>query len=206
LRIKEGRWLEVSRRDAKDSAGHGQFDRSAPVSHLLDLLFQPLAFRPAGPCAFMSPVAGVGACAAEWILHWPSGTHRTGLSPLGAGDGREHGRDVNASIVIEVSRATACDLLAVVADPVRWRLLAALSGGTRCVCQLQPVAAVSAPALSHHLRVLRDAGLVTSVRRGRWIDYSLAPDTLRRLCAALPTAVVADPGTFNRADDAGGRT
>lgn len=114
--------------------------------------------------------------------------------------------DVNTSIVIEASRATACDLLAVVADPVRWRLLAALTGGTRCVCQLQPIAAVSAPALSHHLRVLRDAGLVTSARRGRWIDYSLAPDTPQRLRAALPTAATADLGTLECPDAVGERT
>jgi len=81
-------------------------------------------------------------------------------------------------------------LLGVVADPVRWRLLAALTGGTRCVCQLQPIAAVSAPALSHHLKVLRDAGLVGCARRGRWIDYTLAPGAEQRLRAALPTAVL----------------
>ena len=109
-------------------------------------------------------------------------------------------------MVVEASRASATDLLAVVADPVRWRLLAALTGGTRCVCQLQPIAAVSAPALSHHLRVLRDAGLVTSARRGRWIDYTLAPDTPQRLRAALPTAAMTAPDTLNRADDAGERT
>ncbi len=87
-----------------------------------------------------------------------------------------------------MSSDLAADLLGVGADPVRWRLLAALTGGTRCVCQLQPVAGVSAPALSHHLKVLRDARLVTAARRGRWIDYTLAPDAGRRLRAALPTS------------------
>ena len=82
---------------------------------------------------------------------------------------------------------TAQELLAVAADPVRWRLLAALAAGPRCVCRLQPAAAVSAPALSHHLRVLREAGLVTAQRRGRWIDYALAPTAGARLRAALPT-------------------
>lgn len=87
---------------------------------------------------------------------------------------------------IEVSEPTGADLLAVAADPVRWRLLAALSSGTRCVCELRPVAGVTAPALSHHLRVLREAGLVTAARRGRWIDYTLVPDALVRLEGALP--------------------
>jgi ArsR family transcriptional regulator, arsenate/arsenite/antimonite-responsive transcriptional repressor len=96
---------------------------------------------------------------------------------------------MNSSTVIEVSPVSAAGLLGVVADPVRWRLLAALTGGTRCVCQLQPIAAVSTPALSYHLKVLREAGLVVSARRGRWIDYTLAPGAELRLRAALPTAV-----------------
>jgi ArsR family transcriptional regulator, arsenate/arsenite/antimonite-responsive transcriptional repressor len=95
---------------------------------------------------------------------------------------------VNSSITLEPSPVRGAALLSVVADPVRWRLLSALTGGTRCVCQLLPVAEVTAPALSHHLRVLRDAGLVTAARRGRWIDYTLAPDAAQRLGAALPTA------------------
>jgi ArsR family transcriptional regulator len=115
-------------------------------------------------------------------------------------------RNVNTSIVIEVSPATASDLLAAVADPVRWRLLAALTGGTRCVCQLQPIAAVSAPALSHHLKVLRDAGLVSSARRGRWIDYTLAPDAPGRLRAALPTAAMSALDALDCPDAAGGQT
>ena len=85
---------------------------------------------------------------------------------------------MNDSIAVELSEFAGAELLAVAADPVRWRLLVALAGGTRCVCQLQPVAGVSAPALSHHLRVLREAGLVTAARRGRWIDYTLTPDAL----------------------------
>lgn len=79
--------------------------------------------------------------------------------------------------------------LAAVADPVRWRLLAELSRqGTRCVCDLQPVSGVAPNVLSYHLKVLREAGLVTATRRGRWMDYALAPGAGDRLLAALPTA------------------
>ena len=100
---------------------------------------------------------------------------------------------MNTSTAVEPSpaddlAATGPELLAVAGDPVRWRLLAALAAGPRCVCHLAPAAAVSAPALSHHLRVLRRAGLVTARRRGRWIDYDLAPTAAARLRAALPTA------------------
>jgi ArsR family transcriptional regulator len=98
-------------------------------------------------------------------------------------------RNVNSSTAAELSELSGAELLSVAADPVRWRLLAALSGGTRCVCRLQPDAGVSAPALSHHLRVLREAGLVVAARRGRWIDYTLATDALIRLSEALPFAV-----------------
>jgi len=84
---------------------------------------------------------------------------------------------------------SASELLCVAADPVRWRLLSALAGGTRCVCELQPVAGVTAPALSHHLKVLREAGLVTAARRGRWIDYTLTAGAGERLRAALPVHI-----------------
>jgi ArsR family transcriptional regulator len=83
----------------------------------------------------------------------------------------------------------AMALLAVVADQVRWRLLAELAGaGTRCVCDLQPVGGVAPNVLSYHLKVLREAGLVTSAKRGRWVDYTLADDAHARIAAALPTA------------------
>ncbi|HET8684914.1 MAG TPA: metalloregulator ArsR/SmtB family transcription factor [Micromonosporaceae bacterium] len=91
-------------------------------------------------------------------------------------------------------------LLAVVADPVRWRLLAHLAdGATRCVCDLQPVAAVAANLLSYHLKVLREAGLVRATRRGRWMDYTITPDALDRLHAAVPAArAVATPAAARR--------
>jgi ArsR family transcriptional regulator, arsenate/arsenite/antimonite-responsive transcriptional repressor len=83
----------------------------------------------------------------------------------------------------------AVALLAVVADPVRWRLLAELAAaGTRCVCDLQPVGGVAPNVLSYHLKVLREAGLVSAAKRGRWVDYTIAGDAHARLAAALPTA------------------
>ena len=85
--------------------------------------------------------------------------------------------------------ADAAALLGVVADLVRWRLLAALAAASHCVCELQPVGGVAPNLLSYHLRVLREAGLVTATRRGRWIDYALADDALDRLHAALPAPV-----------------
>lgn len=84
----------------------------------------------------------------------------------------------------------ALSLLAAVADPVRWRLLEALAdGGTHCVCELKPVGGVAANVLSYHLRVLREAGLVTAAKRGRWVDYTLVDDAGQRLAAALPGGI-----------------
>ncbi len=102
--------------------------------------------------------------------------------------------DVNTSTAVKLTGLTGAGLLCVAADPVRWRLLSTLAGGTRCVCELQPAAGVTAPALSHHLKVLREAGLVTAARRGRWIDYTLAPDAAARLRAALPLTAAESPG------------
>lgn len=85
------------------------------------------------------------------------------------------------------TRAVA--LLQVVADPVRWAVLSRLAAEASCVCNLQEHVPIAANLLSYHLKVLRDAGLVTTSRRGRWIDYALAPDALDRLRAALPGAL-----------------
>ena len=79
-----------------------------------------------------------------------------------------------------------------VADPTRLRLLsliAAHEGGEACVCDLTPAFDLSGPTISHHLKVLREAGLITGERRGTWIYYRVVPRTLATLARALsPTA------------------
>lgn len=77
-------------------------------------------------------------------------------------------------------------LLAAVADPVRWSVLQRLAEAPSCVCNLQEHVPIAANLLSYHLKVLREAGLVTTSRRGRWVDYALADDAFDRLVAALP--------------------
>jgi ArsR family transcriptional regulator len=91
-----------------------------------------------------------------------------------------------ADLADAVGVAEAAALLGVVADPNRLTILSVLSGGTRCVCDLQRSVPIAANLLSYHLKVLRDAGLITAARRGRWIDYTLAPDAAARLHATLP--------------------
>ncbi len=72
-------------------------------------------------------------------------------------------------------------------DPVRLRLLSliAAAGEEACVCDLTEAFSVGQPTVSHHLRVLREAGMVTSERRGTWVYYRLHPDVLARLGALL---------------------
>lgn len=97
----------------------------------------------------------------------------------------------NLAEVLGASPARVDDAVAVlmaVADPIRWTVLQRLVKGTACVCTLAELTPVAANLLSYHLKVLREAGLVTTARRGRWIDYSLADDAALRLASALPTA------------------
>jgi DNA-binding transcriptional ArsR family regulator len=84
--------------------------------------------------------------------------------------------------------------LAALADPVRLRIVGVLAGGGRCVCDLQEKVPVAPNLLSYHLRVLRDAGLVTATRRGRWVDYRLDGDGFAALWAQASAAGVPLPG------------
>jgi ArsR family transcriptional regulator len=77
---------------------------------------------------------------------------------------------------------------AALADPVRLRLvslLATAEGGAVCACDLVAPVGKSQPTVSHHLKVLVDAGLATSERRGRNIWYGVVPATLEALRGAL---------------------
>ncbi len=69
---------------------------------------------------------------------------------------------------------------------MRLRLLQCLQGGEHCVCQLQEAVAIAPNLLSYHLRVLREAGLVSARRRGRWVDYHLCDGALEEARAAVP--------------------
>ena len=82
--------------------------------------------------------------------------------------------------------AEAISLMQVVADPIRWRVLQTLAEQPLCVCRLQERVPVPGNLLSYHLKTLRESGLVTAARRGRWIDYSLSDDAWERMRDALP--------------------
>ena len=91
-----------------------------------------------------------------------------------------------------MSRATDPDirLLAALADPVRLDIVRELAGSNEvCACDLTDCCGVSQPTVSHHLRVLREAGVVTSERRGSFVWYRIAPNLLERL-SAIATSLV----------------
>ncbi|MGH4026356.1 MAG: ArsR/SmtB family transcription factor [Pseudonocardiaceae bacterium] len=73
-------------------------------------------------------------------------------------------------------------------DPARLRLLSLIAshqGGEACVCELTGVFDLTGPTISHHLKVLREAGLITGERRGTWIYYRIQPEALQRLSDVL---------------------
>ena len=82
-------------------------------------------------------------------------------------------------------------------DPVRLQLLsrvASHAGGEACVCDLSVGLDLSQPTISHHLKVLREAGLLQCERRGTWVYYWVVPSALAQLSAVLGSADVSAPG------------
>jgi ArsR family transcriptional regulator, arsenate/arsenite/antimonite-responsive transcriptional repressor len=75
-------------------------------------------------------------------------------------------------------------LLAAAADPIRLAILRQLSlAGPVCACDIGAGYSVAQPTVSHHLRVLREAGWITGERRGTWIWYSIQPEAMTRFQA-----------------------
>jgi ArsR family transcriptional regulator, arsenate/arsenite/antimonite-responsive transcriptional repressor len=87
---------------------------------------------------------------------------------------------------VEATCRPLVDGFAALADGTRLAILQALAETPRCVCDLNVLVPVAANVLSYHLKILRDAGLVTATRRGRWVDYRLDRAALERLRAGVP--------------------
>ena len=81
---------------------------------------------------------------------------------------------------------TSAGLLKAVADPVRLQLLSAIratEAGEACVCDLTPLVGLSQPTVSHHLKVLVEAGLLEREKRGTWAWFRLVPARLDEVAA-----------------------
>ncbi|MER5763403.1 metalloregulator ArsR/SmtB family transcription factor [Streptomyces sp. NPDC002082] len=99
---------------------------------------------------------------------------------------------------LDAERATdMAKMFKALGDPIRLRLLSMIAStpgdGEVCVCDLTSPFELSAPTISYHLKILREAGLVTSDRRGTWVYYSLRRDRLGKLSDML---AVPDTGTL----------
>lgn len=92
-----------------------------------------------------------------------------------------------ATTVIDEADATRiAPMFKALGDPVRLRLAALIASQAGiCVCDLTPHFELSGPTISHHLKILREAGLVDSERRGTWVHYWVKPDALHTLSALL---------------------
>ena len=80
-------------------------------------------------------------------------------------------------------------LFSALGDPIRLQALDALTQGELCVCDLQEILEIAPNLLSYHLRILREAGLVETTRRGRWVDYRIAAEALHLIHGALPSGL-----------------
>ncbi|WP_258341693.1 ArsR/SmtB family transcription factor [Saccharopolyspora gregorii] len=78
-----------------------------------------------------------------------------------------------------------------IGEPVRLRLLSLIAsheGGEACVCDLTGAFELSGPTISHHLKILREAGVIDGERRGTWVYYRVRPETLNLVSEALAPA------------------
>jgi ArsR family transcriptional regulator len=98
---------------------------------------------------------------------------------------------LNGPLLNDDEAAALARTFKALADPARLRLLnmiAAAANGEMCVCDLTGAFEQSPATISHHLKVLRQAGLITGERRGTWVYYRVIPEALVRLSGlfALP--------------------
>jgi ArsR family transcriptional regulator, arsenate/arsenite/antimonite-responsive transcriptional repressor len=93
--------------------------------------------------------------------------------------------------VDQADRGSEAALFKALADPNRLTMLATMARADDdvCVCDFTEALPLEQPTVSHHLKILRDARLVTCERRGTWVYYRLAPDARRRIDDALTSVL-----------------
>jgi ArsR family transcriptional regulator len=92
----------------------------------------------------------------------------------------------------------AAELCQALSDPTRLAILTMLRSGERCVCELQDTLDAAQSRLSFHLRVLKDAGLVTDRKEGRWSYYSITPEALAEVHDVAVALQPSKAGSFAR--------
>lgn len=97
---------------------------------------------------------------------------------------------ITREIISESDAESVARTLKAVADPARLRLIsmvAAHEGGEACVCDLTEPLGLSQPTVSHHLKVLVDAGFLTRTKRATWAYYRIVPGSLDSIASVLAT-------------------
>ena len=95
---------------------------------------------------------------------------------------------VTGGVVSDEAAATLARMFKALGDPTRVKLLsmmAASEDGEACICDMTAPVGLSQPTVSHHMRLLVEAGLATREQRGRWAYYRVVPEVLRSLAGAL---------------------
>jgi ArsR family transcriptional regulator len=110
------------------------------------------------------------------------------LRPAAPADTAECSIPLAREPIGESAAAGLAQVFKALGDPVRLRLLSLIGahqGGEVCVCDLTTAFDLTQPTISHHLKVLREAGIITSERRGTWVYYRLVPAALERMASLL---------------------
>ncbi|MDP3890382.1 metalloregulator ArsR/SmtB family transcription factor [Nocardioides sp.] len=94
---------------------------------------------------------------------------------------------VTGGVVSDAAAETLARAFKALGDPTRVKLLSLIAAAPEgaCVCDMTGPVGLSQPTVSHHMRLLVDAGLATREQRGKWAYYSVAPEVLRSLAGAL---------------------
>lgn len=95
---------------------------------------------------------------------------------------------VTGGVVSDETATTLARMFKALGDPTRVKLLsmiAAAEDGEACICDMTEPVGLSQPTVSHHMKLLVEAGLATREQRGRWAYYRVVPDVLRSLAGAL---------------------
>lgn len=96
------------------------------------------------------------------------------------------------------AESSVLSVLRALAEPLRWRIVELLAGEQLCVCHVVEELGVAQPLVSHHLGVLRRAGLVESERYRYWTYYRLRPEALAALADQLTSVAAAPAGRARR--------
>lgn len=118
------------------------------------------------------------------------------LLPLADPDGQECCAPLASEPLSPGGADELAPLFKAVADPMRLRLLSLIAcheGGETCVCDLLEAFEVTAPSVSYHLKILREAGLISSERRGTWVYYRVNREVMERMSAVLAAPRVLQP-------------